>query len=256
MKSFLTTEEHALLSQDFQSEYESSGDGFGLKVESTDGRLLEDASKLRSALSKERDSVKELKRKVKTFGELDPVAAQAALDAVNKWGEDPENKNAQALEAQRTELSQKHTRELTARDERVSTLTKQMENILLRERATAALAANEGNVTLLLPHVLSSLSMVEEDGQFSARVNNSDGSARVTQKEGSTEPMGVEEFVTLMRNNDDFQSGFKGSGASGGGTQDRGNQRSGGVLKISRSDDAAISANIQKIADGTAIIVD
>ena len=84
--------------------------------------------------------------------------------------------------------------------------------------AVNALNKHKGNVELLLPHV-KSMTRVEQDGNgnFVARVVDQDGHPRISMKQGSQDPMTIDELVGGMKTSDTFAPAFAGSGATGSG---------------------------------------
>ena len=263
-KTLLSQEEYDGLEDDhiLRDAYEKQANGkFTLQIESVDGRTLEDASGLRSALSKEREAAKTAKASLERFGDLDPESARDALSRIQSLGDNPEEKHKATIDALRHELSTKHEREIKGKTREVEDLVTQLQDHLLRRSALSALAKHKGNAELLLPHVTAQMKMVKNgDGRFESRVVNIDGTERVTQRSGSTDPMGVEELVSLMRENATFQPGFEGVEASGGGTPPASEGSSptatGSILRIKGADQEAINQNWQRIADGTALVVD
>ena len=79
----------------------------------------------------------------------------------------------------------------------------------------SALNEMKGNVNLLLPHVKGLMRLVEEDGQFVARVVDETGTVRVN---GEGKPITAKELVSEMRDQDSFAAAFAADVKSGGGT--------------------------------------
>jgi hypothetical protein len=213
---------------------------FILDVESVDGFALEDVGGIKSALSKERDNVREAMRKVEAFKDssgqfIDPVKARDALAKVEKLGDmKPDEKMKEQLEAREKQLLEKFDAERKALVDGNADLTKQIHSLLIDSAAVAALAKKKAPVALLLPHVCAMTRVVkDEQGRFVRRVVDKDGRERISMKAGSTSPMDVDELVEEMEKMDEFAPAFPGSGASGTGA--RPSNGTGGTPKLDRS---------------------
>jgi hypothetical protein len=239
MKAKLTTEEHAQLSPEFQKEYVEKDGTFVLDVTPVDGLALDDARGLRSALQKERENVAERDRQLRDFKDLDPTKAREALTKVEEMANwKPEDKVREQIEAQSRQLTEKHEREIAAKDTEINDLTGQLESHLVDAVATAALTEHKGNVKLLLPHIRSKTKVMRENGKFVARVIGEDGNTLVSMKQGSTDPMGVTELVGEMKNDPTFAPAFIGVDASGPGVSPHVKRTASGVHVISAADAA------------------
>jgi len=216
-------------------EYEEITEGdhkgkYQLKVDPVDGLALEDVSRLKAALSKERTDhaakARELQELKTSFdGIEDPKAAREALEKVAKGLKDKPDVQGQ-IDAAKRQLNEKHEQAIKAKEARESHLRTEIDRLLIDATAAVAIAEEKGNAELLLPHVQKAcyVEEIEVDGKstFVARVKG-DGGPRISSKTGSTDPMGVRELVSTDLKHK-FPSAFGGSGASGGGGsgQDRG----------------------------------
>ena len=101
---------------------------------------------------------------------------------------------------------------IEAKDRMYGSLNKYMK----RHAAVAAIANAKGKAKILEPHVMSSLKLVEENGDFDIRVVDDDGEDRY---DSDGKPMSVEGLVALMRASDDYGFAFEGDGATGSGSR-------------------------------------
>ena len=196
---------------------------------------LEDTSGLKSALEKERadrakyeKDVKEWAKFGKTREEIQKLIEQAAeaerkeLERKGEW------------DKLREQLVQKHTAELEAKNKELAEKDKAISAYLIDSRATEAIAKNDGNARLLLPHVKGRCRVVNENGKYSVQVLTPDGSAPMVDSSGN--PLSIEDFVKSMRDDEDFQSAFKAKGGTGSGSKGGGAGAPGKPHTISRAD--------------------
>ena len=182
-------------------------------VETEDGRWrldaegVEDVSGLKSALEKERAERKALK------------AELAARDGVEEEPAEPEP----ALEPEPAPPAPEPDRAAA------------LEVRLLEAEARAAIQAAHGVPELLLPVVVSRLSVAE------------DGTIAATAEDGTT--LSVAELVELMRADPVYGRAFDASGKSGSGAPVAGRGDAGPVT-VSASDPRAVARHIADIAAG------
>lgn len=193
---------------------------FVLAVDTVGGFALENVEGLKSALGKERTTVRNLTAAAEAFKDMDPAKAREALAKFDEFSKlDPEkeaDKIAQTkLDGLKAQLVEKHTGELTARDTRIQGLTSVVDSLVREQAATAAIAAAKGSVELLLPHVLKQTRTVEKDGNFSVEVIDASGNIRIGDGQGS--PMDLAGLVGELRKSDVFARAFEGEGHSGSG---------------------------------------
>lgn len=216
----ITQEEFDKLTPEFQAEYKKQSDGkFIINVESRDSNLvLENVTGLKQALSTERTRANTAESALAKFEGLDPEAAREALEKVTDFGNLSENDKVKDMLAQQAKkLQEKHGTELTAKEAREKVLMDALSSAMIDSNAKSAIIAADGNPDLLLPIVSRFCKLEESDGNFSVSVLDEDGTPRITQETGKTDPMKMDEFVKVVLKNDPrYQDGFKGSGARGG----------------------------------------
>lgn len=226
-------------------------------VPSDDGKFrldgVEDTSGLKSALEKERQERKSSKEALARFKDIDPEKYFEMATALEKIETDRLAKKGD-YEKMLGQVTDKHKTELEARDKESGRLRSALEKNLIDAEATRAIAGAKGAPELLLPHVRQHVKVVEEDGEFVARVVGKDGTPRIGGADGSL--MTIEQLVAEMRNSDIYGRAFEGTGASGSGASNSGAR--GGQKTISRADfnklDPAERASIAR--DGKTQIVD
>ena len=228
LKLKLTADEHNSLDEGLKGLYEEKDGVFVLGV---DG--IEDTSGLKSALEKERKRARDLEKAAKAYegvgmtpeeiAELVKAREEAEKSSLEKKGE---------WEKLKVQMLDKHQKDLSAKDEEVKKMKQTLESFLVDAAATEAIASAKGIPQLLLPHVKSAVSVVEEDGKYQVRVMGKDG-PRVNAK---GEFLGIKDLVSEMRESDIFSRAFEGSGISGGGAAPSAQKGSRGTHVISRAD--------------------
>lgn len=186
--------------------YEEGDDGkFHLSAEG-----VEDVGGLKSALEKERKGRKEAEQKLKKLGDIDVdefERLQLESEERSEKEGDVEKKLATAqkkFDREKTELEQK----VLARDKKIHQLV--AENV-----ATKAIEEAGGKPKVLLPHILASTKVVEEEGDFVAIVVDGKGNERPA-KSGDKR-FTLEDLVLEVKADEDFAGAFPGTGASGSG---------------------------------------
>jgi hypothetical protein len=208
------------LSEPIAQLYEpQEGGKFRLKVEPAEGFALENIDGLKSALSKERTTREKLEKEAAKYRDLDPDRAREALTKLQELeGIDPEKEAdklaAAKIEAAKRQLIEKHGGEVKQRDERIGSLTKIVENLMVDQVATAALAEARGAVDLLLPHVQKYTRVVERDGSFAVEVLNEDGTTKIN---GDGKNATIKDLIAEMRASERYGRAFDASGHSGTG---------------------------------------
>lgn len=200
--------------------YQENDGKFVLQVEPINGYALENIEGLKNTLSKEMTKRKQLEKDVVKFKDIDPDRAREALAKLEELGSLDPSKEAdklvsERLEAAKKQLLDKHAKDIEARESRIGQLTKTVENLLIDQAATAALAEAKGSVELLLPHVQRHTRVREADGKYFVEVVDKDGNARIGNSKG--DPMTISDLVQEMRKSETFGRAFEGSGQSGGG---------------------------------------
>lgn len=202
--------------------YQEKDGKFILQVEPVDGLALEDVTGLKTTLGKELTLRKKLEKDVTKFKDIDPDKAREALAKLEELGSLDPAKEADKIantkfEAAKAQLLERHNGELQARDGKIGKLTKTVENLLIDQSATAALAAAKGSVDLLLPIVQRNTRVREnDDGSYVVEVIDKSGNARIANGKGDL--MTIEDLVQELRQSEAFGRAFESSGQSGGGT--------------------------------------
>ena len=202
---------------DHYKEIEGGG-GFLLDVNSVAGYALENVAGLKDTLADRKAKAAERKNALAQFEGIDPAKARTALekyDEIANWT--PDQKAKEAIEAREAQLTDKHQKEYGDLKGKFDGLNSQLHDSLGVQSATAGIAKLEGNVRLLLPHVTGAMKLVEEDGKLVQKIVDEKGQVRVTMKANSTEDMGLDEFLAILKDSEEFMPAFAGSGASGGG---------------------------------------
>lgn len=210
-----------------------------LYVENEDGTFrldaegVEDTSALKNALQRERELNKKKSGDGLTAAEKQELAELRAEREKAEEKRLQDEKNWQGLEGR---LKEKHTKELTAEQEKAKMATERLFKTLKENAATQAIAKHKGRVAPLLPHVMSKLDVVEKDGDYVVVVKDGKDARYSTKK--PTDFMPVDELVeTDFLKSDDFMGLFEGKGHSGSGAQGGSNGRgNGGAITINRED--------------------
>lgn len=204
----------------------------------------------RDALKANRDQIlteaKQAKERLKNYDGVDPDEFKKLKDAAAE----AERKKAESegdFKSLEKQLIERHTSELGARDQRISTLTSALEKRLIDADAAQVLAELKGSVKGLLPHIRPHLKVVEQDGEFVAVVVDSRGNPRIADGKGT--PMTIKDLAEEFRADSDLARLFEGSGSSGGGAS-KSNAGGGGASVVARGDNSAFIANLEGIASG------
>lgn len=239
-------------------------------AEQDDGRWMlqgdgivgdKDVANLKSALAKEREDNKAGRSKLKKFADAGIDDPAAAAEAVKKLAEfdklDPE-KDAEKLAAEKMKIREaqivaKHNEELTGRDTERDTLMTQLNEVMIRADATAAIAEHKGSVPLLLPMVQKITRLSQENGKFFVEVLGADGNPRIGDASGKL--MTISQLVEEMKGDETYGRAFDGEGRSGsGGPGDGGGKPIEG--KVSINDQEGLNANFEAIAEGTVTVTE
>lgn len=120
---------------------------------------------------------------------------------------DPAKKSPDPSEIDRVKaaLTKSHTEALAKKDQELTAIRQQLQRTLLNQQATAAISKHQGISRLLLPHVMSAMTLIEENGELHPRILGEDGQVRLN---GAGNPMSAEEFVAELREQADFKAAF------------------------------------------------
>jgi len=197
-----------------------------------EAELPTETAGLKSALQKEREAKAAFERSLKGFEGIDPEEArklkteaeQAAADKLKNKG-DWDAREKQLKEQLATDLTKRETHfqtELKSRDDRIVKLQSSLEKSLIEAQATSAIAAAKGAPELLLPHVMRAVKVVEENGEFVARVLDAQGQPRIANVKG--DPFTISNLVEEMKANEVFGRAFEATGAGGSGAHNNNNR--------------------------------
>lgn len=190
-----------------------------------EAELPAETAGLKSALQKEREGKSAAEKALKVFEGIDAEEARRLKTDADK-AESERHKSKGDWDAReqqlRTQLAadlqkraDQYTAELKTRDERITKLQASLEKNLIEAQATAAIAAAKGAPELLMPHVMRSVKVVEENGEFVARVVDASGQPRIANVKG--DPFTIANLVEEMKANQIYGRAFDASGAGGSG---------------------------------------
>lgn len=178
-------------------------------------RLTTEVAGLKASQSELLRESKAAKAKLANYEGVDPEKYKALV----KNAEDAETKRLQgegdwkAMEAQ---LVKKYEGVIQEKEGVSSRYRGAVEKHLIDADAIRELAQHSDSPGLLLPHVKSRMKVIEQDGQFIARIVDEQGNVRIGKGQGSA-PMTLPELMDEMKNDKTFAPAFRGSGSSGGG---------------------------------------
>lgn len=208
--------------------YKQEGERFVLDVSGAEETF---ASGLKRNRDETMDKLKELQRK---FDGVDPDKYRTLAEQATKAEEEKARAagNWDSLRAQLVEQHTKATEKLTGEQ---SADRQFIRTLLADNAATKALGEAEGNVALLLPHVLKQIDVRRtDDGSYSAVVVDAKGNPRIDGPKG--EPMSIGALVAEFKANESYGAAFKGSGAAGSGASGSKPPSSGAGAVRSRKD--------------------
>lgn len=283
LKAVCTQAEFDALTETERAHYKQEGQLHFLQVASVsiDGAggtkatfALENIAGLQASLGRFKEQNQQLDAKVKeyetNFKDLDPEEARTAIEKVKEIGDGSSDEaRKREIEAVKASIEQQFRKQIAtaegrarAADERVKKYTQHIMQSKKEAAAVAAIEAERGSVALLLPHVVSQLRVVQDPADpdnpdlFQVEVVDSKGQPRYSMKQGSGgQPMAPAEYVSELKMSDTFAVAFEGARAAGSGASGSSTVRTTGRT-IRRSDQAAIEANIDRIAKGEVTVVD
>lgn len=220
-----------------------------LAVESIDGLELSDARGLKSALSKEKENAKALKKSLDLFGDLDPDKAREALGKMDEylnWTPDEKTREAnEAFEKKITDKLEKERKKQTTKFEeeqgklttRNTVLEKELYNTKINMVAHKAIVDAGGEPEFLMHKVTSAMQIREENGKFEVVIVNDAGEPKLTSTPGEYgSNMTVDQFVAELKEIEVLAPAFKGSGASGSGATNSSSVISQGAHTITQAE--------------------
>lgn len=220
MLPYLTDDLEAI-PEPLREHYIEDGDGYRLGLDGFDG------DKLKSALDKERDRVKQLRAQLKSFEGVDVDELTELRQRLEEYETSPPTTEWEEREKRLMEReARKLEREAKKREDAEAKAEQYRERFLNKERESAVMAAlseHNANVKLLLPHVLNRVQVLEEpDGDIAVV-------ARALDDDSETD---VASLVGQMAGMEEWQAGFRASGRSGGGaTSSAGGRSAGGKVR-------------------------
>lgn len=146
--------------------------------------------------------------------DLEYAAEQRRLDAEKKGRYDDLTRQS----------SEKHAKEMAAKEVEKKRYADALYDNLAKREAERAIGAKGIKPTVLLPHVLPFLRVIDDGGtSFSAQVVDGKGNPRIA--DGQATPMTIDQLIDEFVANPDFAGIVPASGASGGGARNDGGQR-------------------------------
>lgn len=196
-----------------------------VKDESSGKFKIDDLSGLRGALQHEKERRKTLageNANLKKFKDLgkSPEEIQELLQR-EADAEEKRLKDEGDFESLKSQLQKNHADELEAKDKRISSLTKQIEKLMVTDNARAVLSEEDiqGNPTLLMPAIRDRVEVKENDeGDFLLVVKRPDGTPMLNT---SNEPASIRDLALELRGNSEYSGAFKGVNQSGGGAPNK-----------------------------------
>ena len=229
--------------EEFRPLYEQDPTSKKFKLGEKYGGVAKAVLGLNKALGAERKTKKVDLTPLAEFGK-DPVeiktAIQTKLDELTTQLAEKGNVNVKKL---KEEFAQQHAQELQQEKTRSTALQGQLYKLLVELEATSKIVDAKGIPELVLPFLKNSVKVVEEDGEATVHVVDTDGSRRFSPVTGL--PMSLKELVAELKANPKYGRLFESEAASGGGMPPKGGNRA----PVRATGD--LSAN-QKIAAGLA----
>ncbi len=210
------------LSDDVKKHYTEKDGKFYLDVGAVDGYTLENTEGLRSALSKERESVSKLEKDLKAFDGFDVTKTRDALKELEELkASNPDEKIQKLVDAKIAEVKEAHGKTVAEKNEAIVKLTQQYADQRLSADINEALSKHtlvNNGAELLMPHIRGQVQLKENSsGQLAPAVIDSKGQVRVSLKPDNHDNMSVGELLDVMAKDSKFAVFFKGDGARGSG---------------------------------------
>jgi hypothetical protein len=222
--------------------YEARDGAFVLKLEGDAGDVFPGlTAKQQELLNEKKTLAEKLKVLEGQLSGIDLEKAKKALEQAEQMERDKlkatgdwETREKQLKEQLAADLTKRETHfqtELKTRDDKIGKLQGSLEKSLIEAQATAAIAAAKGAPELLMPHVMRQVKVVEENGEYVARVMDANGQPRIANVKG--DPFTIANLVEEMKANTVFGRAFEASGTGGSGANN-GNRGSGGGKTLNR----------------------
>jgi hypothetical protein len=215
-------------------------------------RLASEVAGLKSNQAELQKEAKAAKAKLASYEGIDPEEHKRLKSAAD----DAERKRLQGegdFKQLEKQLVTKYEGELE-KERTVSTRYRSaVEKNLIDAAAATELAKHSDSPTLLLPHVRGQMKVIEQDGEFHARIVDGQGNVRIGKGQGSS-PMTLPELIDEMKSDKNFALAFRGTGSSGGGAA-KSNGGAGGVRTVAAGDKKAFIDNVEAIATSKVEVV-
>lgn len=195
--------------------YQQDGDVYRIRVDGYDD------TGLKATLDDLKGKNDRLRERLASVPDDFDVAELQELRKMRQTVDDEKARAAGDWDKLRGDMEARHAKELEGYKAESQRLVGQLDQIIAKDAATAALADAGARVGAMLPHVLNRVSVVVEDGNRKAVAQGLDGE--------STDIAGL---VGQMREaGEDWDWGFVSSGASGGGSVGRGGAGRAGQIR-------------------------
>lgn len=181
----------------------------GLKSKTSE--LLGEIKKLKPLKDVDLDEVASIKNRLAAYEEQ-KMRAEGDFDSLKK----------QLLEA--------HGKEKAALEDKLTKLTKSLEENVLTRLSVEAIAAEKGAAELLMPHI-KARTKLDENGN--AVVVDDSGAVRV---DSSGNPITISALVAELKSNEKYGRAFESTIPSGSGTPNNNGKPAAGAKTITRSD--------------------
>lgn len=263
------------VAEELKEHYSERSGKFYLDVTKVDGLALEDVGGLKKTVETLRTSEKNLRGEIKTaenalrdhqekFKEIDPDAARSALGKIadiQNWDGEKKVREAVTVAEQRMQLKidalvEQHSTEKTGLQKEVADSQSQLQEAVVTSKIVEAIHGEEGNVSVLMPHVKSQVRMTKDNnGKWRPEVINAEGNPRIGGLNDGAD-MTITELVQEMKSQSTFAGCFAGANASGSGknnSSEADTNKNKGANKnktINSSDNKGMSDNLEEIASG------
>ncbi len=204
------------------------------------------------------NEAKKLKQRLAALDGIDPEefkTLKAEREAAQAQKEEAERKQAEAAgnwKSVQEQIEKKHAAEVQRIAAEKDSVLSHLHRTLIDNAAILELAKHSDSPKLLLPHVKSMMKVVNEDGEYAARIVDEKGNVRIGKGQGNA-PMTLAELMDEMKQDKEFASAFRGSGSSGGGAS-RSHASGGGQSTITTDDGQNFLKNLKGISDGSVTV--
>ena len=230
----------------FRSLYVEKGGKYVFQDPAVLARSMENAKREREEYRKRAAAVEKWEQLGKSPDEI------AELLNAQKKAEEEKHLKAGEWEKVKANMLSEHEKALRSKDEELAKMRATIDQRLIAADATREIAALKGAPELLLPHVQKYTKVVEENGEFVARIIDARGEFRSNAR---GEYLTIKDLVAEMRESDVFSRAFDGTGAGGGGAPVKGSA-GGGQKQMTRKDFEAMdhAARATAIRSGVKVV--